>query len=74
MKYVVGFFRFWYDFLIGDTPEITAAIVVILGVVAILGKGTRYQAPILVVGVIATFTMAFFVEVVKKSRRAKSGK
>ncbi|MDA8277485.1 MAG: hypothetical protein M0Z45_04710 [Actinomycetota bacterium] len=74
MKYVKGFFKFWYDFLIGDTPEITLAIVVILAVVALLGKGNRYQAPILVVGVIATFSMAFFVEVAKKARKAKAGK
>ncbi len=74
MKYVVGFFKFWYDFLIGDTPEITAAIVVILGVVYFIGKGNRYQAPILVIGVIATFTMAFFIEVIKKARKAKADK
>jgi len=36
MRLVVGFGHFWWDFLIGDTPEITIAVVVIVGVVAFL--------------------------------------
>jgi hypothetical protein len=31
-----GFGRFWWDFLVGDTPEITVAVIVIVGVVALL--------------------------------------
>jgi hypothetical protein len=31
-----GFGRFWWDFLVGDTPEITVAVMVIVGVVALL--------------------------------------
>lgn len=31
-----GFGRFWWDFLVGDTPEITAAVLLILGAVALL--------------------------------------
>ena len=36
VRLVTGFGRFWWDFLVGDTPEITAAVVVIVGVVAVL--------------------------------------
>jgi len=31
-----GFAMFWWDFLVGDTPEITVAVIVILGVVALV--------------------------------------
>jgi hypothetical protein len=31
-----GFGRFWWDFLVGDTPEITVAVIVIVGVVALM--------------------------------------
>ena len=31
-----GFGRFWWDFLVGDTPEITVAVILIVGVVALL--------------------------------------
>jgi uncharacterized protein (DUF983 family) len=29
---------FWWDFLVGDTPEITVAVIVILGLVAVISK------------------------------------
>jgi hypothetical protein len=35
-RLVIGFGRFWWDFLVGDTPEITVAVIVIVGVVALL--------------------------------------
>ncbi|MGH3733820.1 MAG: hypothetical protein ACRDVC_10720 [Acidimicrobiales bacterium] len=31
-----GFGKFWWDFLVGDTPEITVVVLVILGVVALV--------------------------------------
>jgi hypothetical protein len=38
VRAVVAFGRFWWDFLVGDTPELTVAVIVILGVVALLAK------------------------------------
>lgn len=35
LRAIVGFGRFWWDFLIGDTPELFVAVVVILGIVAL---------------------------------------
>lgn len=35
-RLVVGFARFWWDFLVGDTPEITIAVAAIVGVVAVV--------------------------------------
>ena len=31
MKYLLGFIRFWYDFVIGDSWQIAAGVVVMLG-------------------------------------------
>jgi hypothetical protein len=35
---VTGFGRFWWDFLVGDTPEVTIAVVLALGVVALVSE------------------------------------
>jgi hypothetical protein len=32
-----GFGMFWWDFLVGDTPELFVATVVVVGVTAVLG-------------------------------------
>lgn len=36
MKYLTGFFRFWYDFIVGDDWRVAAAVVVALGLTALL--------------------------------------
>jgi hypothetical protein len=33
-----GFGMFWWDFLVGDTPEITIVVLLILGVVALASE------------------------------------
>jgi hypothetical protein len=33
-----GFGKFWWDFLVGDTPEITVVVLLILGVVALASE------------------------------------
>jgi hypothetical protein len=38
VRWVKGFGRFWWDFLIGDTPEITVAVVILVGAVALLSN------------------------------------
>jgi hypothetical protein len=30
MKYITGFFRFWYDFLIGDSWKIALGVVLVI--------------------------------------------
>jgi len=32
MRYFTGFFRFWYDFLIGDSWPIAAGVALVIGV------------------------------------------
>jgi len=34
----MGFARFWWDFLIGDTPELFVAALTVIGVIAILSE------------------------------------
>jgi hypothetical protein len=36
MRYITGFFRFWYDFLIGDSWQIAAGVVLVIGVTRLL--------------------------------------
>ncbi|HTT59699.1 MAG TPA: hypothetical protein VMF33_06590 [Acidimicrobiales bacterium] len=32
---IVAFARFWWDFLVGDTPEITVVVLLVIGIVAL---------------------------------------
>jgi hypothetical protein len=58
-RLVKGFARFWWDFLVGDTPEVFAAVVVVLGLVALLSVAWHENAlavvvfPVLVVATLA---------------------
>lgn len=38
LRLLVGFAQFWWDFLIGDTPEIFVAALTVIGVVALLSE------------------------------------
>ena len=38
VRLLKGFGRFWWDFLVGDTPELFVAVVVIVGGIAILSE------------------------------------
>jgi hypothetical protein len=43
-RFVTGFLRFWWDFIIGDDWRIAAGVVVVLGVGAVLVAGDASQA------------------------------
>jgi hypothetical protein len=36
MKYIAGFFRFWYDFIVGDDWRIAAGVVTAIGLTALI--------------------------------------
>jgi len=36
LRLVRGFARFWWDFLVGDTPELFLAVVVIVGIISLV--------------------------------------
>jgi hypothetical protein len=44
MKYIVGFFEFWYDFIVGDDWTIAAGVVVALILTALLAHNTTIAA------------------------------
>jgi hypothetical protein len=39
-----GFGRFWWDFLVGDTPELFVAVLLTIGVVALLKEHDHFNA------------------------------
>ncbi len=38
LRLLTGFARFWWDFLVGDTPELFVAALGVLGVIALLSE------------------------------------
>lgn len=56
MRYIASFFRFWYDFLIGDDWRIAAAVVVTLLLAAAVAHwlSARAAAIVIVAGVLIT--------------------
>jgi len=52
MRWLIGFGRFWWDFLVGDTPELFVGALVVLGVVAGLVHGGARTAAIAVLPVL----------------------
>ena len=55
VRWLATFGRFWWDFLVGDSPELLVGVLIALGLVALLVKGPSLNAaavvafPILVV-------------------------
>lgn len=43
VRVLKGFGMFWWDFLVGDTPEIFVAVLVIIGIVALLSERGHYN-------------------------------
>jgi len=56
VKYVIGFLRFWYDFVIGDCWQIAAGVALVLGCGAWLSHsrviGEGLIAPVVGLGVV----------------------
>jgi hypothetical protein len=59
VRWLQAFGAFWWDFLIGDTPELFVGALVVIGVVALLAKAWSVNAaavtalPVLVVALLA---------------------
>jgi hypothetical protein len=49
VRVVKGFGRFWWDFLVGDTPEIFVAVVVIIAVIALLSEVGHFNLAAIIV-------------------------
>ena len=44
VRWLVAFGRFWWGFLVGDTPELLVGVLIGLGLVALLVKGPSVNA------------------------------
>lgn len=57
MRYVIGFLRFWYDFIVGDDWRVAAGIVAAIGLTALLAHhsvNAWWLMPLAVVAVLAS--------------------
>ena len=72
MRFLRAFGRFWWDFLIGDTPELFVGTLIILGAIFTLGRGSAFAPYLLVILVGATIGVSVWVEmrrVIKRTRK-----
>ena len=71
MRYLVGFGRFWYEFIVGDDWRIAAGVTLVLAVGALVetaGLGGAWLPPILAVGFAIVFAAPVLVRVRRTSR------
>jgi hypothetical protein len=69
VRWLKGFGAFWWDFLVGDTPELLVGVLVAIALVAVLVKASSLNA-----AAVAVFPAAVIVLLggsVYQARRAK---
>lgn len=70
LRLVKGFGRFWWDFLIGDTPELFVAVLVIIGAIALVsGVGHFNAAAIVLLPVMAM--LALLLSLIRAKRTSR---
>jgi len=69
MGFVTGFFRFWYDFIVGDAWEIAAGIVAVLVVGASLASAQVLSPEQLTLLVAAGFVLVVGASLYFEARR-----
>ncbi len=68
-KAVVGFGRFWWDFLVGDTPELFIAVVAILVLISVLSvAGHASSVAVVALPILVTGALALSVRRAAKNR------
>ncbi|MGC2484900.1 MAG: hypothetical protein WA359_01475 [Acidimicrobiales bacterium] len=70
-KVIVGFGRFWWDFLVGDTPEITVVVLLVIGVIA-LARDTVHLNGLADVALPVLVVVGLALSVARARRRMKS--
>ena len=68
MRFLRGFGRFWYDFLVGDDWKIAAVVIVVVAVAALLlasGVTGSAFAPLFAAAVVIGFVVVMFINVAK---------
>lgn len=69
-RLLTGFARFWWDFLVGDTPELFVAALVTIGVIALVSvAGHDNAAAVVVLPALAISALA--LSVARGARRAR---
>jgi hypothetical protein len=63
-KYIKGFFLFWQDFLVGDSPELAVGVLIILGTAYLLRKSGDWD----VAAVVALALILMIITVWRKTR------
>ena len=69
--WAAAFGRFWWDFLVGDTPELFLGALLVLGVVALLVKaGTPRLVPVIALPALAIALLAATLLRARRGSRA----
>jgi hypothetical protein len=72
IRLVKGFAMFWWDFLVGDTPELFIAVLVIIGVVSLLSVVGHFNAvAVVVLPLLAISALAISVRRAQQSLKRK---
>ena len=70
VRVVKGFGRFWWDFLVGDTPEIFVASVITIGLIALVSDVAKWhRAGVVVLPLLVTVTLVASVRRAARARR-----
>ena len=72
MNFITAFFRFWYDFIVGDTWEIAAGVLMVLALGATLLRSRSVEpeaVPLLVAaGICAVAAISIAIEIRRRTR------
>jgi hypothetical protein len=72
LRLLKGFGRFWWDFLVGDTPELFVSTIILIGITFLLGRGLHNSHVATVV--LPIFVVASLALTVARSRPKKGSK
>lgn len=72
VRLLKGFGMFWWDFLVGDTPELFVAALTIIGVVALLSEAGHYNgAAVTALPLLAVLALGISVRRAQRAARRK---
>jgi hypothetical protein len=58
MRYLSAFGRFWWEFLVGDTPELFVATLALVGLALALHRVAAAAVPVLIVAAVACVSVS----------------
>ena len=70
MRLVKGFGKFWWDFLVGDTPELFVAVVAIIVVIALLSLRAHFNT-LAIIALPVLATVALTISVLRAQRATR---